>query len=944
MTIYRKFLYLFLAVGLFPILLLFLNHFFKVEDSYQNEAENGYKALSHEMGLRVSLMIDEGYFDLAALTDNTVIKEPDSSEQEILKELEFYRSHNSFFMDIIYIDTERALPVSGNGCFRDDWRDSSWFREVRGGRAVISDVFSVLHPYDVIMTISLPVFNPQEAVQGVLVGVIDLDRIQEVTRGVNVAGFSGVLITAKNGMIVESPRDEEILDTVNKDFAAGLSAAKSAISPLVWEDEKFIAVSSPVPSFRLESQSRWYLSLLFREKIFYSSYRMNRRIFLVVALLSTLFVFLVSYFSDRSVKKRVERIGQAVENLASVEGSPEICDDEGDELSGLVQKVNKSRQMLLDARNEKQKALDTLIQVNRSLLESNRRFQLAVDGANDAIWDWNIMTDELYLSKRWNAIAGLECCESIHSMKEWLAGILPEDQERVRQVLHDHLQGLTPLFSVEYRMINSSTGMRWILTRGLAFRNEDGVDIRMAGSHTDITTSRQLQDRLRFNAYHCELTNLPNRTKLRERIEESLLRAERDPGFSFTILYLDFDGFKHINDTFGHNTGDLLLKAIAERLALCVRPLDLISRIGGDEFVILLDGVEKRDYVHAVLERVMDEIRRPFNMDGHSIFISVSIGVAGMARDGSDIPDEIIQRADIAMYHAKNEGKSQYVFYKSSMGSYERRRWFLENELHKALGSECMQVHYQPVVHSNMEGVYGMEALLRWNHIDQGYISPAEFIPIAEETGFIHQITQWLLYQVCRQACRLNSQGIFPVPIRIAMNVSSRDFFAAEGLDSILLGALESTGCRPEWIALEVTEGTLIKNFELVSRQLKRIDEMGIVIELDDFGTGYSSLSYLNKFPLKILKVDRSFIMTMEESPSSLKLVQTIIHMAKDLGMKTIAEGVEEEGQRETLLAMGCDYIQGYLVSKPMEVETLQGFLGQWHQSSAGSMGEQALI
>ncbi len=652
------------------------------------------------------------------------------------------------------------------------------------------------------------------------------------------------------------------------------------------------------------------------------------RTFLLISLISLLFVLFFSYISGKKLHHRFMTIGRSVENLVSLEDSDPVVDNGKDELSDLVAKLNISRHLLLAMRKEKEQAMDSLIKANDSLTESNRRFQLAVDGANDAIWDWNIQSDELYVSNRWNEILGIDKTEQVESMKAWLESILPEDRERVRQSLQDHLKGETPLFSVEYRVINRISGLKWILTRGLAFRNDEGIDIRMAGSHTDISNSRRLQERLRYNAFHDELTNLPNRMKLRERIQEALHRAERDEDFSFTLLYLDFDGFKHVNDTFGHSTGDLLLKSIAERLMFCVRPLDLVSRIGGDEFVILLDGISRMEDVDKILERINHQISKPYILEGHTIYITASIGVSFLDRNCCTMPDDLIQRADIAMYHAKNGGKARSVCYESSMGSCEKRRWLLENDMHKALGSDSMQIHYQPIVCAETGQIYGMEALIRWDHHDHGSISPAEFIPIAEETGFITRITQWLLNQVCRQAQLLNRDQL--TPIRCAINVSSRDFHCSEGLDTLLKKALEETGCSPGWIAIEVTEGTLIKDFELVSLQLSRIDEMGIVIELDDFGTGYSSLSYLNKFPLKILKVDRSFIMTMEDSSSSLKLVQTIIHMAKDLGMKTIAEGVEKEDQRDTLRQLGCDYIQGYLISRPLSREMLPGFLNRF--------------
>ena len=910
-----------------PLYTLILNSALGITDQYNRFMEKYYTTLTEKACFEFSRVIYRGGYSLELFSENPVIRDPLSSPSGVRDEIIRFQKRCPVLQNLYCLDPRGDLQAALSGSLPEAWRGKEWFREGLNG---IPGVYNTEDSgQNIHLVVTQPVLNDNNEVKRVFIGVLGNESIRAISERYRNDFDVYLLLIQNDGYLFISGPDEELpLPGSHRDLLLDRSEQEPKISTFIKDGKKYYAISSVI-LFRNRNQDPLTLSLIMPEKVYYGVLYRNRLLFVIFLPLSVIPLVLLQLFANRKLKKRLDNIGLAIESLASGECCECITDKGDDKIADLLNKVHQAYKLLESARNERREALNSLTEANQYLSESNQRFQLAVEGANDAIWDWDIVKDELYISRRWSSLLGIDGNFEAAGIEDWYNCIIPEDRARVRQVLQDHLNGETPLFNVEYRIMNKKTGMRWILSRGLASENDDSRDIRMSGSHSDITVGRQLQEKLHFNAFHDDLTHLPNRMKLKDRIDESILRKQRDGDYQFALLYLDFDGFKHINDSFGHGVGDQLLISIAERLTHCVRPLDLISRFGGDEFVILLDGVGGRVNVQTILERMMAEMKRPFEVDGHSLFISVSIGVAGLEEDHNS-PDDVIQKADIAMYRAKNEGKAQFVYYESSMGSVEKRRWFLENEMHKALGTHCMQVHYQPVVSSDAGVIYGMEALIRWNHLDQGYVSPAEFIPIAEETGFINQITRWLLYQVCQQAVLLNYKNEYQDSIRIAMNVSSRDFLTAEGLDAIIHNGLKDTGCRPEWIAVEVTEGTLIKDFDIVSRQLKQIAEMGILIELDDFGTGYSSLSYLNRFPLAILKIDRSFIITMEESESSRKLVQTIIHMAKDLGMRTIAEGVELESQRKLLEEMGCDYIQGYLIAKPLSDLDVSGFLSSW--------------
>ncbi len=917
-----------IVTAFIPLYTLILNSALGITDQYNRFMEKYYTTLTEKACFEVSRIIYRGSYSLELFSENPVVRNPHSSLSGLKDEIIRFQKRCPVLQNLYCLDSRGNLQAALSGSLPEIWREMEWFREgVSGIAGVFNTGDSARNTH---LVVTQPVLNDDNEVSRVLIGVLGNKPISAISEKYRNDSAVYLLLSQEAGYLFLSGSDEELpLPDSHRSLLMDRNEQEPKITVFLKDSKKYHAISSVI-LFRNRNQDPLTLSLIMPEKAYYGVLYRNRLLFIIFLPLSVLPLIAFQLLSGRKLKKRLDNIGLAVEYLASGECCECITDEGDDKITDLLDKVHQAYKLLAQARNERREALDSLTEANQYLSESNQRFQLAVEGANDAIWDWDIEKDELYISRRWSSLLGIDGNFEATGIEDWYNCIIPEDRARVRQVLQDHLNGETPLFNAEYRIMNKKTGMRWILSRGLASKSEDNRDVRMSGSHSDITVGRQLQEKLHFNAFHDDLTHLPNRMKLKDRIEESILRKQRDDSYQFALLYLDYDGFKHINDSFGHGVGDHLLISIAERLTHCVRPLDLISRFGGDEFVILLDGVGGRVNVQTILERMMAEMRRPFEIDGHTLFITVSIGVAGLEGEDQNSPDEIIQKADIAMYRAKNEGKAQVIYYESSMGSFEKRRWFLENEMHKALGTHCMQVHYQPVVSANAGFIYGMEALIRWNHLDQGYVSPAEFIPIAEESGFINQITRWLLFQVCQQAVLLNYKNDYQDPIRIAMNVSSRDFLTAEGLDTIIHDGLQNTGCQPEWIAVEVTEGTLIKDFDIVSRQLKQISEMGILIELDDFGTGYSSLSYLNRFPLAILKVDRSFIITMEESESSRKLVRTIIHMAKDLGMRTIAEGVEMESQRKLLEDMGCDFIQGYLIAKPLSDLEVSGFLSSW--------------
>ncbi|MBE9041968.1 EAL domain-containing protein [Oscillatoriales cyanobacterium LEGE 11467] len=424
-----------------------------------------------------------------------------------------------------------------------------------------------------------------------------------------------------------------------------------------------------------------------------------------------------------------------------------------------------------------------------------------------------------------------------------------------------------------------------------------------------------VESELRYNVGHDALTGLLNRISLMQALGRSIDRSENNPNYLFAILFLDLDRFKLVNDSLGHLTGDQLLVAVARRLENCLRQSDIVARFGGDEFIILLDDLKSFKKVTQIAERIVSELKQPFQVNGHEVFTSTSIGIA-LSTGSRAEPDEFIRDADIALYQAKAKGKCRYEIFNSLMYAQVAGQLQLETDLRRGLEQGEFVVHYQPIISLFTNRMVGFEALVRWNHPERGLVPPDRFIPIAEETGLLVPLDWWVLNQACGQMRRWQSQ--FPASQKMVMsvNLSGKQFWQPDCLEQIE-GVLHKTGLPRSNLKLEVTEGTLIDNDMPTSRLLSQIRALGMGLSIDDFGTGYSSLSYLHRFPFNTLKIDRSFI-SMQFSGES-KIVEAIIVLAHNLGMNVIAEGVETSKHKQRLRELGCEQAQGYLFSPPVD-------------------------
>jgi diguanylate cyclase (GGDEF)-like protein/PAS domain S-box-containing protein len=462
-------------------------------------------------------------------------------------------------------------------------------------------------------------------------------------------------------------------------------------------------------------------------------------------------------------------------------------------------------------------------------------------------------------------------------------------------------------------------------------RDGAGRTSHFVSMYSDITARKAADARIEFMAHHDALTGLPNRIRLRERFTQAVEEARQDKG-RVALLFLDLDRFKTINDSLGHPVGDNLLRGIGERLSRCVRPQDIVCRQGGDEFLVLLGGINERREVEEIAQRILDGTAEPFAWDGLSLPTSCSIGISIFPDDGEDF-DALLKRADIAMYQAKSAGRNAFHFYGTHSSSINMLdNLDLENRLRGALERGELSLHYQPVVELATRRVVAAEALLRWDSPDRGSISPARFIPIAEESGLIVPIGQWVVEEACREAKGWQKDGRSPV--KVAVNISGIQFMRAD-LAQVVEAALADSGLPASALELEITESIMITHVERCLESIRRIQIMGVSLAVDDFGTGFSSLAYLKRFQVDTLKVDQSFVRDVLRDSEGASIVRAIIELGRSLSLQTLAEGVELQEEADHLLAAGCRLAQGFLFARPMPAREFRAFLdSSWSRRS----------
>lgn len=465
------------------------------------------------------------------------------------------------------------------------------------------------------------------------------------------------------------------------------------------------------------------------------------------------------------------------------------------------------------------------------------------------------------------------------------------------------------------------------LKRTMQQVQQQSADLERANRelHTEVIERKRAEEQLAYDVLHDMLTGLPNRALFMDRLERAIEYTRRRADCPFSVLFLDLDYFKVINDSLGHSVGDRLLIAIARRLEGCLRASDTVARLGGDEFVILLDNTQEENAVIFVANRIQEELRNVFIISGHNIYITVSIGIVPSVL-GYERPDDLLRDADIAMYRAKSEGKARSEVFNTSMRKQAISRLKMENDLRDGLEHKEFLLYYQPIVDLRSSQIIGFEALLRWQHPERGLLLPADFIQVAEESGLIIPIGHWVLQEACSQLKKWQAEFQKFQHLTINVNISGKQFARPDFVERIV-EILAKTGLSSEYLKLEITESVLIDNYSAANGKFGKLNEIGVQLEIDDFGTGYSSLGYLQHFPIHTIKIDRSFIKEIGDGKKASELVRAIVSMAHELGMDTTAEGVETEEQLAELKNLTCQYGQGYLLSRPLDSTSAEKIL-----------------
>jgi predicted signal transduction protein with EAL and GGDEF domain len=589
-----------------------------------------------------------------------------------------------------------------------------------------------------------------------------------------------------------------------------------------------------------------------------------------------------------------------------------------------------------------------------SELEKNREgLSSAQRMARMGGWEWRLDARRLFLSAEVCDMFGLNAHDFEADPGRFMNCVHGDDREGVREAMLAALRGIRP-YDVHHRLTLPDGTERHVHAKAEVSFGADGRAQSMRGTIQDETERWLAEQKIHSLAYYDSLTGLPNRLMFRDQLDRAIARCVRDEQ-QLAVMFLDLDKFKRVNDTLGHSVGDQLLAAAAERIADCVRGTEMVSRdgvglpapqtpqgaqagnsshvgrLGGDEFTLYLVDVGEPQNAARVARRILAELARPFVLGQHEIVMSASIGIAVCPADGKDV-ELLLGNADVAMYHAKEQGRNNYQFYSRAMNAEAFQKLSLESNLRKALERGEFVLYYQPLVSVASGAVVGAEALIRWQHPDMGMVSPLEFIPLAEETGLIVPISEWVLDQACRQTAAWQHLGTQPV--KVSVNLSGVNI-RQDAMPQTVARALAASGLDPRCLKLELTESVLMRDVEATLVVLKKLNDMGVKLCIDDFGTGYSSFSYLRRFPLHTLKIDRSFVRDVPGHEDVAAITRAIIAMGHSLKLNVVAEGVETHPQLDYLRALGCDEYQGYLFSAAISAEQFEDLLRRGSENAA---------
>ena len=660
-------------------------------------------------------------------------------------------------------------------------------------------------------------------------------------------------------------------------------------------------------------------------QLVFTTYYLNQAITTAIFLgfIRTLFIILIIValiiFRSKNLSGSIDKIADGVKAFSEGDTETRIQVKDSHEIKNLADRINRLFEDILESRTKLTENYEELEKQEEALRISEERYRYAVEGSNDAIWDWDLQNSEYYVSKRGLQMIGLMEQNSM-SLESWMCFIHPQDRAHFENYLQGFYQNNSNFGQIEFRVIGSKGETRWLFCRGKGIFDRNNKLMRVSGFYTDITDRINAEEAINKLAYYDVLTGLPNRAMLFEHSNQLLVESEQ-AGKSGALLYIDLDNFKAINDTRGHAAGDHVLVGIAKELVEAIH-YDTIARIAGDELIVI-----NKDSTMMEASKLANEIMRiisnPRNIDGFEFIITCSIGITMFPEDGTDI-NKLLMNADSAMYHAKEQGKDQFKFFEQSANEMMVKKIELQYEIRRGIRDREFVLYYQPQIDFLTGLICGVEALVRWQHPTRGLLPPFEFIELAEESGLIVPLGEQILTEACRQSVIWENAGY--KDLTMAVNFSAKQINKKDIVE-VVFGILRKTGMRPELLDIEITESIAMENLENTLSIIKKIKNKGVKFSLDDFGTGYSSLNYLHKLPIDHLKIDKQFVQNMRPGSFEEVVIKATIEIAHSMNLVVVAEGIETKEQFEAILAYNGDRAQGYLFSKPVPAKELETLL-----------------
>ncbi|MBU3197409.1 EAL domain-containing protein [Clostridium algidicarnis] len=557
-----------------------------------------------------------------------------------------------------------------------------------------------------------------------------------------------------------------------------------------------------------------------------------------------------------------------------------------------------------------------------ALKVSEERYKLALDGANDAIWELDLIENSLFISDKWESISGNKLENQTNNIRYMHKYVHPDDVKGVIRALNDHILGKKDTYEGEFRIKTGDGSYKWVNNRGKVLKDSLGVPLKVAGSITDIDERKRYQEKIKYLAYYDTLTGLPNRTLIKEKLDK-IIRESNKEKKKFALVSIDIDNFKLINDILSHDFGDEVIKSVAHTIREMIPKSAIVGRIGGDEFMVIIKEVRSIRSTIDICEGILKSFKKVIKINDTNIYTGISMGIC-MYPYHASTSKGLFTNADAALYESKKNGRNQITMFNRLMSKDTIRRGKIEKALRGALDKKELVMYYQPQINIKTRRVDGYEALLRWHSEELGWVSPGEFIPIAEEAGLISLIGQWVIKEVCRQIRCWKDKNL--EVSTVAVNISAIQFHDSQLIEDILY-MLEQEGLSPKDLEIEITESILMNFYEKNMSLLNQLKDLDFSLALDDFGTGYSSLNYLSVMPINKLKIDKSFIDFIDKNKKDKSIVEGIINLSHNMGIKVVAEGVEDYNQLKLLEDMGCDKIQGYIFSKPLPAKDAERFM-----------------